>query len=248
MLRSLKPLLGYKVEATDGDIGKVEDFFFDDETWTIRYAVVDTGPLFTGRKVLISTAALDHPDWETHKFPVGLNREQVKNSPDIDVDLPVSRKHEEQLHKYYGWDPYWPTTMYGMNPPIIPPPPQEPEREIEGKRKVEEETHLRSAREVTGYHIHAADGEMGHVEDFIAEDDTWILRYLVVDTRNWLPGRKVLVSVQWATRVSWDERLLYTDLDRETIKKSPEYDPTAPVNRDYEERLYDYYGRKKYWT
>jgi hypothetical protein len=85
------------------------------------------------------------------------------------------------------------------------------------------------------------------VEDFVVDDETWTLRYIAVDTRNWLPGRKVLVSPQWATQVDWAERKLWIDLTTDNIKNSPEYDPTAPINRGYERTLYNYYGRPVYW-
>ena len=110
-----------------------------------------------------------------------------------------------------------------------------------------EENHLRSIKEVTGYHIQASDGEIGHVEDFVVDDKIWALRYIVVDTRNWLPSRKVLVSPQWAATVDWAEQKLWVDLSTDNIKNSPEYDPAAPINRGYERTLYDYYGRPVYW-
>jgi hypothetical protein len=108
--------------------------------------------------------------------------------------------------------------------------------------------HLRSTQEVLGYYIHASDGDLGHVEDFIVDDDNWTIRYMVVDTRNWLPGKKVLVAPEWITEVSWGESKVYVDLTQDAIKDSPEYDPTETVNRLYEERLYDFYGRPKYWS
>jgi hypothetical protein len=120
-------------------------------------------------------------------------------------------------------------------------------QEKEERDEQESDPHLRSTREVIGYHIQARDGEIGHVEDLIVEDEIWFIRYLVIDTRNWLPGRKVLVAPAWAEQVNWVERRVYLDLSRETVKNSPEFDPSMPVNREYEVRLYDYYGRPKYW-
>jgi hypothetical protein len=119
--------------------------------------------------------------------------------------------------------------------------------EQEEKEERHSDPHLRSTREVIGYHIQARDGEIGHVDDLIVDDELWYLRYLVIDTRNWLPGRKVLVAPAWAEQVSWIERKVYIDLKRETIKNSPEFDPSMPVNREYEVQLYDYYGRPRYW-
>lgn len=250
MLRSLNEISGYRILATDGDIGNVHDFFFDDEIWAIRYIVVDTGTWLPGRKVLLVPSAAKQPEWKNQTIPVRLTKEQVKESPEIDSEKPVSRQAEIELYKHFKLEPYWIITPPGATPPI---PPKEEE---EGREKQEEtgvlegervDPHLRSAKKVTGYHIQALDDEIGHVEEIIADDLDWFIRYIVVDTRNWLPGRKVLVSPGWIDRVSWADSKVHVDLPRKLIKNSPEYDPSALVNRQYEERLYDYYGRPKYW-
>lgn len=238
MLRSARHVTGYEISARDGMLGKVKDFLFDDESWTVRYLVVDSGTWLPGRRVLIRPATVGQPDWERGVFPVGLSREQVEKAPGIEEDQPVSRQYEIELHRFYGWSPYW----AGAGSPAIPPP--DPEEVKRGDRG---DPHLRSAKEVTGYHVSATDGSIGHVEDLILDDRAWILRYLVVDTRNWLPGRKVLVSTQWFRSIDWTERAVDTDLSKEQVRASPEYDPEAPVNRRYEERLYDFYGRPGYW-
>ena len=239
MLRSINELTGYSILATDGEIGKVSEFYFDDANWTIRYLVADTGPWLFGRKVLISSLALGQPDWETHRFPVKLTREQVENSPNIELDKPVSGQLEI-LHEHYNWPYWWPQVPHKGSIPT-------PKVETEVVRVAEGDPHLRSTDEVTGYHISAIDGEVGHVEDFIVDDETWVIQYMVVDTRNWLPGRKVLVAPLWTKSVKWSESKVHVDLRQETIENSPAYDPSAPVNRVYEERLYDFYGRPKYW-
>jgi hypothetical protein len=248
MLRSIESLCGYKISAFDGEIGKVHEFLFDDEQWTIRYVVVDTGRWIPGRRVLISPAVFGQPDWDLQQFPVSLTKEQVKNSPDINVDKPVSRRHELELLKYYGISPYWPyvpaSGYYTVPPPV---PLSKEEREELESEKNKEEIHLRSTREVIGYHIQATDDTIGHVVDFILEDEKWVIRYMVVDTRNWLPGKKVLVSPHWIKDIRWTQTKVYVDLSKEAVKNSPEYDPSEPVNREYELRLYDYYGRPKYW-
>jgi hypothetical protein len=232
--------------ARDGDIGKVHDFLFDDAGWIIRYVVVDTGKWLPGRKVLLIPLVLDEPDWENRTLPVSLTKEQIKKSPDIDVDKPVYRQHEHALHEYYQWVPYW-----IASPHTIPPPPypkgKEEDKDEDPTVQEKEDPHLRSTKEVSGYHIQATDGEMGHVEDFIADDTDWFIRYMVVDMRNWLPGKKVLISSGWIERVEWSESKVYVDLSRDMVKNSPEFDPSSPVNRRYEERLYDFYGRPKYW-
>ncbi|MBN1218317.1 MAG: PRC-barrel domain containing protein [Anaerolineae bacterium] len=240
MLRSVKELNGYTIQATDGRIGKVSGFYFDDAMWTIRYLVVDTGPWLFGRKVLITALALGQPDWASHLLPVGLTKELVESSPDIDLARPVSRQLEVKLHEHYDWQPYWWALAQGAVPP-----PSKVQKEV--VRVAEGDPYLRSTQEVVGYHIAALDGEVGHVEDFIVDDETWAIQYMVVDTRNWLPGKKVLVAPAWIEKVEWAESKVYVDLHQETIKNSPEYNPSAPVNRAYEERLYDFYGRPKYW-
>jgi hypothetical protein len=236
MLRSVKNLNGFKIRATDGEIGRVDDFYFDDYLWIIRYLVADTGSWLLGRLVLLPTASLGYPKWEQRAFPVTLGKEQIENSPPIDADQPVSRQMEGEIHGYYGWPPYWSVSAYSAA------------REAGEPRRREGDPHLRSTNQVFGYHIQATDGEIGHIEDFIVQDETWTIRYMVVDTRNWLPGKRVLVSPMWATKLDWVEKKVHLDLRREVIEESPEFDPTVPVNREYEVRLYDYYGRPHYWT
>jgi sporulation protein YlmC with PRC-barrel domain len=251
MLRSVKTLRGYTVRATDGEIGKVYEFYFDDDSWTIRYLVVDIGKWLPERRVLISTHALKQPNWMKSIFPVSLTKEQVKKSPDIYKEKPVSRQREIELHDYYRWPVYW-----GSNAPATTETPitEHPERtnaaklEKESTATDEDNSHLRSTREVIGYSIQASDGEIGHVEDFIVDDENWGVRYMVVDTRNWLPGEKVVVSPQWIEKVSWEESDVHINLTRKSVKNSPEFDASTPVNREYEEILYDYYGRPKYWV
>jgi hypothetical protein len=249
MLRSTKELRGYTICATNGDIGKVHEFYFDDLIWIVRYLVVDTGNWLPGRKVLLWPGVLGQPDWEAHALPVGLTKERVESSPPISADEPVSRQMETDLYTYYGWPPYW---RGGLSPLGVgaAAAAETLARAVAEKERTEDQEsdpHLRSTREVIGYHIQARDGEIGHVEDLIVEDANWFIRYLVIDTRNWLPGRKVLVSPAWAEEVNWAERKVHVGLGREAIENSPEFDPSLPVNREYEVRLYDYYGRPKYW-
>jgi hypothetical protein len=236
MLRSIKDLRGYTIRATDGDVGKVREFYFDDQLWTVRYLVADTGNWLVDRLVLLSPVSLGNPDWEEKVFPVSLMREQVEGSPRIHTDKPVSRQMEVETHYYYGWPPYWHAAPYITAAQTS---------DVEKRRG---DPHLRSTREVIGYHIQAPDGEIGHVDDFIVEDDLWIIHYLVVDTGNWLPGKRVLVSPQWITEVNWAGRWVSVYLSKDVIQHSPEFDPSVPVNREYEVRLYDYYGRPHYWV
>lgn len=234
MLRSLKSMTKFEIEATDGTFGTVSDFLFDDESWTVRYLVADTGKWLPGRKVLIAPSALDQPTWELETLPVTLTRKQIENGPDLGDNRPVSRQHQIDLYQYFGWPPYFQPTGY-FTPPTPPPPPSLFSKEEQEELNEGADPHLRSMREVDGYHIEATDGDIGHVEDFIVDDEQWRIRYLVVDTRNWLPGgRKVLVPSLFIDHLSWSEMKVKVDKDQETIKNSPPYDPDALLNRDEE--------------
>jgi hypothetical protein len=250
MLRSVKEIFGYVLNAKDGEIGRCKDFLFDDEAWTIRYMVADTGRWLPGRRVLVSPIALGEPDWPSRRFPVRLTKNQIEEAPGLHEDAPVSRQYEMNWTRYYGWPYYWTGSALwatGDYPDELFLQKELAEAAAEEEKMNEADCHLRSVKEVTGYHIQATDTEIGHVEDFILDDRTWTLRYMVVDTRNWLPGRKVLVSPVWIDSLDWGEAKVFVDLDSNRIKSSPEYNPSTPVNREYEERLYDFYGRPRYW-
>ncbi|MFT5905955.1 MAG: hypothetical protein ACI9E1_001560 [Cryomorphaceae bacterium] len=246
MLFKTKKLELYKLKSLDGEIGKVADFFFDDQHWTIRYLVANTGAWLTKRKVLISPYALGEAFKEEHLISVDLTKEQIEDSPFLDSDKPVSRQFEADYSHYYGSPYYWGgsgvwgmySTMFGGK--VL----------SDFEQKKDEKTgdlHLRSVNEVSTYHIHAIDGEIGHVEDFIIDDESWTIRYMVVNTRNWWPGKKVLISPAWIERVSWDESEVYLNLTREAIAVAPEYTDEAQMNRDYEVSLYKHYEFKEYW-
>jgi len=248
MLRILKDLERYTVNATDGDIGRVANFLLDDERWIVRYLVVETGGFFSGCRVLISPISFREVDWSTRRFHLALTRDKIKNSPSVDVDKPVSRQQELDYFGYYEYPLYWGYPgQWGMGayPRLLAAhrwsqaPAEQPEKSGD--------VHLRSAREIRGYHIEGIAAAIGHLDDFIIDDETWEVRYLVIDTRNWWLDKKVLVAPHWTNRISWAERKVFVDLSRQAIKNSPEWNPAAPVNREYEARLYDYYGRPVYW-
>lgn len=248
-LRRTKDLHSYTISALDSDIGKVDDFYFDDEKWTIRYIVVATGLILKGRKVLISPLVLRQPAWSPLHINVNLNCEQVATSPSIDLDKPVSRRHEAEHHRHYGLPHYWEGKgVWGKcaSPKALA---EVPRTESKTATKISStETHLRSTREVVGYHISATDGEIGHLEDFLFDGETWEIRYAIIDTKNWWPGKKVLVRPQWITRVSWSDREIYIKMSREAIRKSPPWDDNRPISRGYELRLHKHYGYAPYWT
>jgi hypothetical protein len=239
---------GYAIEASDGRLGTVSDFLFEDTSWMIRWLVVDTGHWLSGRKVLLPPSALEQPDAGRRQFPVKLTMQQVKDSPDVDTDRPVSRQLESNIYNHYAWDPYWSSgyMLGAMAAPFAAPPflsgPRP--RDLVGvvDARTDEDPHLRSVEEVTGYHIHATDGDIGHVEDFLVDDAGWGIRYVAVDTRNWWPGKKVLISPRSVQKIDWANRLMHLDVDRQKVKDSPAYDPTMTVDRTYEERFHDHYG------
>lgn len=249
MLRSTKAISRFTLHATDGDIGRCQDFLFDDRNWVVRYMAAKTAKWLPGRKVVISPVFLDQPDWENSKFQVRLTREQIKRSPPLEEHAPVSRQYEIGYHQYYALPYYWTgQDLWGAYPDpngVIYPVPEQPT--LEETETETHEDHLRSTDEVTGYHIAALDGEIGHVDDFLLDDITWALRYMVVDTRNWLPGRKVLVSPQWAESIHWVDGKVAVNLDRNAIKNSPEFDPLKPIKRQYEIELHKHYGHPLSW-
>jgi hypothetical protein len=203
----------------------VEGFYFDDLSWTIRYLVVDTREWLSGRRVLLPAASLGQADWEGRTFPVSLTRDQAKLGPDVDTEKPVSCQREEELHVHYGWAPYWrpAPTVPGIGAFAVSQKMAAAERKSDGEGN-QGDPYLRSTKEVIGCHIQSQDGEIGHVEDFIIEDETWIICYLVIDTRNWLPGKTVRVAPHWVEEVNWADKRVYVDLPRETIRNSPEQD------------------------
>lgn len=213
MLKGVKSLYGYKIHAVDGDIGEVYEFLFDDKAWTVQYFVVDTSSWLPGRKVLIHPCVLEEPDWASEKFPVVLTKEAVENSPGITAHRPVSLQHQMELYKYYG-PLNRPEEGYYNVPPFPPP-------------KEENDPHLRSTEEVAGYRIHATDGDIGHIDDFIVDTGDWVIRHIVVDTGNWLPGKKALISHGRIKGISWLDGKVYVDVTRDIIKDGPEYDPSA---------------------
>ncbi len=264
MLHEMKKLENYKISATDGEIGQVKDFYFDDDKWTVRYLVVEAGTWLSSRKVLISPISVLAPDWLAHTLAVSITMAQVKSSPDIDTDKPVSRQNEEQYIGYYGHPAYWGGGGIwgeGLYPYAMSPgyagyvgDPIERERELEAHRAHErarhrnDDPHLRSCNDVSGHHIQATDGEIGHVAGFIVDDQTWAIRYLIIDTSNWWLGNKVLVAPHWITGINWSEETVSVDLSREFIKNAPAYNANTELTRDQELSLYRHYGRRGYWA
>jgi uncharacterized protein YrrD len=246
MLYKAKSLKGYLLNSRDGKIGKIKEFYFDDRFWTIRYLVADTGNWLSGRQVLITPYALGVVNSEAEDIGVDLTKKQIEDSPSLDSDKPVSRQFEQAYYGHYGYPIYWAgLCAWGYYP--------YPARAPEQWRKPSKEEKawdpdLRSTNDVSGHHIQGTDGEIGHVEDFFIDAQTWTIRYLIVDTHNWWPGKKILVSPQWIDRISWGERKVFVNLLRETIKQSPEFKEESLLSRAYETGLYRHYNRPGYWA
>lgn len=246
MLSKVKTLQGYKLDSLDGKIGGVKEFYFDDQHWTIRYLVADTGDWLPGRQVLISPHALGTASKVERHIAVDLTRKQIEDGPALSSDKPVSRQFEATYYGYYGWPVYWAGPyMWGADPYLV-------RAGIEPYKAAPDEKewdlHLRSTQAVTGYHIEAEDGMIGHVDDFIIDDETWAIRYIVIDTKNWWPGKKVLISPRWIERVSWDESKVFVNLSRAAIKQAPEYSDALMLTREYEAGLHGHYKRPGYWN
>jgi hypothetical protein len=246
MLIKSKALTGYTLRGLDGDVGKVKEFLFDDTHWAVRYLVADTGTWLTDRQVLISPFSFGVVDERNHHISLQLTRKQIEGSPALSTDLPVSRQFESAYHTYYDWPVYWAGPyLWGARQSPMAGPAEEKHVNSNGK---EWNPHLRSTLAVSDYTIQATDGELGRVEDFIIDEKTWAIRYMVVDTNSWWPGKQVLISSQWIDKVSWDLSKVFVNLSKEVIRHSPEYSQTALITREYETKLHGHFSRQGYWV
>lgn len=264
MLRSLDDLENYALQATDGDIGHVRDFYFDDVSWAIRYLVVECGPWLSSRQVLISPMGMGPPNWPQRTLPVSITREQVRNSPTIDTEKPVSRQHEIGLLGHYGYPHYWSgTQLWGTNaypgmpsngaggfvavPQIVRQEREAQDLRAEVQQGRREDPHLRSCKALHNYRIASADGEIGHVQGLIVEEASWAVRYFIVNTSNWWLGHRVLIAAAWIRDVNWLDATITVDLTRKQVRAAPPYDSTGELNREREQGLFEHYGREAYW-
>jgi hypothetical protein len=241
MKRSLNILSEFTLETKDNSNGKVKDFLFDEKNWIVWYLEADFGGLFKSQKVLIPKVFLKKPLWMNKHFPLELSEDEIDKCPKIEDHLPISRKYEEELMKYYSVTPYWSTAYLGTTGGYYPP------RPLKTPSKIMEEedvgTNLRSFKEVRGYHIEAIDGEIGHVDDMIIDDEDMQVIYVVIDTSNWIPwSKKVLLSIEWMNKISYVGKHIKVNLNRETIKEGPGYDPTEIIDEKYEKSIYDFYS------
>ena len=252
MMQVISALKGYAIEASDGRMGTVADFLFDDASWRVRWLVVDCGTWLTGRKVLIHPSAISRVDWQQQRFFVTLTKAQVEKSPELAEDEPVSQQMENQLYTYYGWDSSWSGPYLSGSPgamasPYLAPPyfglglnPNDARGEPVSSRG--SDPRVRSVNEVMGYHIHAVDGEIGHVENFMIDDADWSIHYFIVDTRNWWFGQHVLISPLAVKTIAWFDRHVELDVSRKQVKSSPPWDPLEAFTKLYAKQLHSHYG------
>ena len=250
MLHSAKELRGLSIAATDGDVGTIDDLYFDDAQWTIRYLVVDTGGWMSGRKVLIPIHALSHADWAGEILRINLDKKQIEDSPGIDSAKPVSRQHETDIFNHYGFPYYWtgpylwgatayPTLLQAESSGDVRPPPDAARMHQESESQ---DPHLRSSNQVAGYQIRATDDAVGHIEDFLFDSREWSIRLIAVDTEHWWPDRSVLIAPQRIHSISWSDRTARVDLTRKEVEDSEEYDPANPPPLGPKYDLYRRFG------
>jgi sporulation protein YlmC with PRC-barrel domain len=251
MLLAVSALKGYSIEALDGALGTIKDLLFDDRTWQIKWLVVQSGSWLVDRKFLLHPSAVDGFDHDRQTLDVSLTKQQVKESPSLSTDQPVSRQHEDDLLGYYGWDPLWGGAMVGsmVGGGLTGPPLYFGNKErfndlgleyVEGGG----DPHLRSINEVTGYHVLASDGDMGHVANLLVDDVQWGVRYLIVETSNWWMGKQVLMSPYAITSINYSDRTVDLDVTKVEVKASPEWDPSTAIVENYQQRLHKHYN----WT
>lgn len=246
MLWNFDELKGFRLHATDGDLGHVHDVLFEDDSWHVRYLVVDTGWIF-GRRVLIGPQALGEPDGSTRTIPVRLTQEQVKQSPSIDTDKPVGRQQEDAIYRYYGWTPYWTAGgAVGL--------PGDPMLDVVGGAvdpaslgQPEGDPHLRSAREVSGYTVQAGRRDIGRASTLLLDTAVWQVRWLVADVGSAMTSRLVLVAPEWVRGLDWPEARIHVAADADKIANAPAYDPTRSLGREQERAVYEWHGQRPYW-
>lgn len=249
MLRSISELNGLSIVATDGELGSVEDAYFDDEKWAVRHLVIDTGGWLGGRSVLISPMAVEAVDWAERTVRLRLTKDQIESSPGVDTERPVSRQQEMALYDHYGYPYYWngpfiwgasAFPVFGMVP-TIPDPNNTAANEERAAAKGD--PHLRSVKEVTGYAVRATDDAVGHVEDLLFDEEDWSLQMMVIDPHDWWPGKHVVISLKHAQDISWESQKVEVNLSRADIENSPEYDPATAAHGQAHPSLWMRSGR-----
>jgi uncharacterized protein YrrD len=260
----MNELEDYAIHATDGNIGHVQDFTFDDKAWVIRYLVVDAGTWLDGRKVLISPIGVGVPNWGEKTIPVAITKEQVKNSPAYDEHKPVTKQNEVEYLGYYNYPYYWggpglwgndayPSTFgvgsgsFNAPPFVLRPPEREPaEMEVEMETEPHGPHELRSGRGLIGARVVGSDGEIGLVKDVLIDEVSWAIRYIAVDTGDWWHAQQILIAPQWISEVNWPDTTFFIRMSRQDAKDAPYYDPSVKIDRELEAELHEHYGQPFY--
>jgi len=234
MLQSIKQLHGDKLGTSDGEIGHVKDFYFDDQNWAVRYVIADTGSWLPGRQVLLSPHAFGSLHQAGKLLLVNLTRKQIEDSPSIEPHKPVSRQYDEEYYQYYGWPYYWEGSgLWGMSGfPIaeVPPKPLPSKPAAASDRSPERsDAHLRSTQAVNGYHLQTSDGTIGHICDFMMDDQSWAIRQLVIKTGHRFSGKEVQVPTSQVDRISYEKSTVFVNLTREAVEQSSAHE-LAPVS------------------
>lgn len=231
MLQSIKQLIGDKLSASDGEIGHVMDFYFDDQNWVVRYVIADTGSWLPERKVLISPHAFGSLDQAGKLLLVSLTRKQIEDCPSIESHRPVSRQYEEKYYRYYGWPYYWQgDALWGMSGlPILKLAAKSLPSDTSHGR---DDPHLRSSQAVCGYQFQASNGIIGHVCDYMMDTQNWAIRQLVVRTGHRLSGREVQIPTEKVHRISYEESIVSVNMTKEAVELSPAHhlDPVGAAD------------------
>jgi sporulation protein YlmC with PRC-barrel domain len=252
MLHTLNDLSGFAIQAIDGNIGTVKDFYFDDRRWVIRHLVVETGSWLESHKVLLAPTAIKHLNRENKTIIVDLTVDEVKASPHIDTDKPVSQQYDIDYLSYYGYAFYWganniwdsDATLNGL---VEENPKAQTFAAIDRVRRMHGDRHLRSCDEIINYHIQASDGEIGHLQEMLIDEDTWKVNYFIANTSNWWLGHQVLIDPQEITDISWGNAKIYVNMTQQQVQNAPLFDPEVPRNREQELGVYLHYDRDGYW-
>ena len=247
MLYNFSELQKYVVKATNDEIGKVEDLYFEDTTWGIHYLVADTGNWLAENLVLLTPTKISEINEKERQVLFELSKKKIEDSPPVYQDKPVYRQKELEILDYYkDWPHYW--AAFSQAPPPTMPVILARRKNKDSQKSSQDyedqnNAHLRSCQEVTNYNLHATDGKFGHVEDFLVNDQNWKIEFFVVDTKNWLPfSKKVLISPKWINKIIWASEEVKVNLAQDLIKNSPEYDHTKPILQEYIDVLYEYYN------
>lgn len=221
MIQNINDLYGYKLSATDGEIGKIKDFYFDDQAWVIRYLVAETGSWLTGRQVLLTPHAFGPFDQVGKVLPVHLTREQIEKCPSIDQHQPISRQYERDYYQYYGWPYYWDgDSLWGNGAYPTVTDIQAWAMTNTSRYKSRQDHHLRSMREVTGYTIHTVDGEIGKVSGILVDDTHWVITELIVETGHWYAGKKIRLLPEHIERINYVDSAVQVNLTKEDLLKT----------------------------